>query len=41
MALGGVSYAISERITVDGGVKFGLNDAATDVSHLFGITLKF
>jgi len=40
-ALGGLAYAFSERISVDGGVKFGLNKAETDVTYLFGMTIKF
>lgn len=40
-ALGGAAYALSERISVDGGVKFGLNKAEPDVTYLFGMTFKF
>lgn len=39
-ALGGVSYNVSERITVDAGVKFGLTSPETDVTYLAGITIK-
>lgn len=40
-ALGGLAYLLSERISVDGGIKFGLNKAETDVTYLFGMTFKF
>jgi hypothetical protein len=40
-ALGGVAYTLSERISVDGGVKFGLNKTETDITYLFGMTIKF
>lgn len=40
-ALGGIVYAISDRISVDGGVKVGLNKAETAITYLFGITVKF
>jgi hypothetical protein len=40
-ALGGVAYAVTEKIRLDGGVKFGLNKAETDITYLFGITFLF
>ncbi|MBN1664303.1 MAG: transporter [Deltaproteobacteria bacterium] len=40
-ALGGISYDVSERVTIDAGVKIGLTDPADDVAYLTGITVKF
>ncbi|HSW63298.1 MAG TPA: transporter [Dissulfurispiraceae bacterium] len=40
-ALGGFIYQISERFSVDGGVKFGLTKPEDDVAYLFGVTMKF
>ncbi|MGV8057580.1 MAG: transporter [Smithellaceae bacterium] len=40
-ALGGVSYNVSERITVDAGIKFGLTSPETDATYLAGMTIKF
>ena len=40
-ALGGISYDISERITVDAGIKYGLTSPETDWTYLTGLTIKF
>jgi hypothetical protein len=40
-ALGGVAYAVTEKIRLDGGIKFGLNKAETDITYLFGVTFQF
>jgi opacity protein-like surface antigen len=40
-ALGGISYNVSERITVDAGVKYGLTSPETDWTVLTGMTIKF
>lgn len=40
-ALGGLVYGISERVSIDGGVKFGLNRASTDITYLLGVTFRF
>lgn len=40
-ALGGISYNVSERITVDAGVKYGLTSPETDWTYLAGMTIKF
>lgn len=40
-ALGGVVYAISDRFSVDAGVKFGLTSSETDWTYLLGVTYKF
>lgn len=40
-ALGGLICQISEKFSIDGGVKFGLTKPETDVAYLFGITMKF
>ncbi len=40
-ALGGVLYNLSERITVDAGIKFGLTSPETDWTYLAGLTIKF
>ena len=37
----GSFYKISEKITVDGGVRFGLNDAAPDWNTTVGVTITF
>ncbi len=39
--LGGLIYQISEKFSIDGGVKFGLTKPETDVAYLFGVTMKF
>ena len=39
--LGGIIYAVTEKLDLDCGVKFGLNRAETDWSLLGGITIKF
>lgn len=38
--LGGVSYDVSEKITVDAGVKYGLTFSETDWTCLAGITVR-
>ncbi|MDP2853378.1 MAG: transporter [Smithellaceae bacterium] len=40
-ALGGIGYDVSERITVDAGVKYGLTSPETDWMYLTGLTIKF
>ncbi len=40
-ALGGISYNVSEKITIDAGVKYGLTAPETDWTYLAGITLRF
>ena len=40
-ALGGISYNISERITLDAGVKYGLTSPETNWTYLSGLTIKF
>lgn len=40
-ALGGVSYDVSEKITLDAGVKYGLTSPETDWTALAGLTIKF
>lgn len=40
-ALGGISYDVSERITVDAGVKYGLASSETDWTYLAGLTIRF
>ncbi|MFH2118991.1 MAG: transporter [Pseudomonadota bacterium] len=40
-ALGGLIYNLSEKISLDAGVKFGLTKPEADVSYLAGITIKF
>lgn len=40
-ALGGLIYELSEKISLDAGVKFGLTKPETDVSYLTGVTIKF
>ena len=39
--LGGVSYDVSEKITIDAGVKYGLTSPETDWTYLTGLTIKF
>lgn len=39
--LGGAIYALNKNIDLSGGVKVGLSIPETDVTGLFGITLKF
>lgn len=39
--LGGISYDVSERITVDAGVKYGLTSPETEWTYLAGLTIKF
>lgn len=40
-ALGGISYDVSEKITVDAGVKYGLTATETDWTALAGMTVHF
>lgn len=40
-ALGGISYDVSEKITVDAGVKYGFTSTETDWTVLTGLTVKF
>lgn len=40
-ALGGLIYELSEKISLDAGVKFGLTKPEADVSYLAGVTIKF
>jgi hypothetical protein len=40
-ALGGLIYDLSEKISLDAGVKFGLTKPETDISYLAGVTIKF
>ncbi|MCE5280637.1 MAG: transporter [Deltaproteobacteria bacterium] len=40
-ALGGLIYELSEKVSLDAGVKFGLTEPETDVSYLVGLTFKF
>jgi hypothetical protein len=39
--LGGFIYSVTDTISVDGGVKFGLNNPETDYSIMAGMTLTF
>jgi len=39
--LGGISYDVSEKITLDAGVKYGLTPTETDWMALTGLTVKF
>jgi len=39
--LGGISYDVSERITVDAGIKYGLTSPETEWTYLTGLTIKF
>lgn len=40
-ATGGMVYAISEKVSIDGGVKFGLTRPSADITYLLGVTFKF
>ena len=40
-ALGGISYDVSEKITIDAGVKYGLTSPETDWAVLTGLTIRF
>ncbi len=40
-ALGGISYAISERIALDAGVKYGLTSTEDDWTALTGLSMTF
>ncbi len=39
--LGGIAYAVSERITLDAGVKYGLSDTEINWTGLAGLTIRF
>jgi hypothetical protein len=39
--LGGLIYSVTGKISLDGGVKFGLNKPEVDYSILAGMTLAF
>lgn len=40
-ALGGLIYGLSEKVSLDAGVKFGLTKPEADVTYLAGVTIKF
>ncbi|MFH1080652.1 MAG: transporter [Pseudomonadota bacterium] len=40
-ALGGISYNVSEKITLDAGIKYGLTSTETDWVYLAGLTIRF
>jgi hypothetical protein len=40
-ALGGLIYELSETLSLDAGVKFGLTKSEADVSFLAGVSIKF
>lgn len=40
-ALGGISYDVSENITLDAGVKYGMTSTETDWTGLAGTTFRF
>lgn len=40
-ALAGISYDISEKITLDAGIKYGITSTETDWTALTGITIRF
>ncbi|NLI29382.1 MAG: transporter [Nitrospiraceae bacterium] len=40
-ALGGLVYAITDKLSIDGGVKFGLTKPSADVTYLLGVTYRF
>jgi len=40
-ALGGISYEVSEKITLDAGVKYGLTSTETEWTVLTGLTIRF
>ncbi len=37
----GATYRISEKVTLDGGMRFGFNDAAPDWNSTVGVTITF
>lgn len=39
--LGGAAYVVSERITLDAGVKYGLSDTEINWTGLAGPTIRF
>jgi hypothetical protein len=39
--LGGISYDVSEAITMDAGIKYGLTFTEIDWTYLAGFTMKF
>ncbi|KQC10382.1 MAG: hypothetical protein APR62_01895 [Smithella sp. SDB] len=40
-ALGGIAYDVSEKITLDAGIKYGLTSTETDWTALTGLTIRF
>ena len=40
-ALGGLICQISDKFSIDGGIKFGITKPEDDVTYLFGVTMKF
>ncbi len=40
-ALAGIIYTINKNVDISTGIKFGLNDAADDITGTFGLTLTF
>ena len=40
-ALGGIAYDVSEKITLDAGMKYGLTSTETDWTVLTGLTIRF
>lgn len=39
--IGGLVYALSEKVSIDGGVKIGLTRPSVDITYLLGLTMKF
>mgnify|MGYP001500488188 CR=1 FL=1 len=39
--LSGIAYEISEKITIDGGIKYGLTSTETDWAYLAGLAIRF
>jgi hypothetical protein len=39
--LGGIIYSLNENVDIDFGVKYGMNDAETDLSYLAGAAFRF
>jgi hypothetical protein len=40
-ALGGLVYEITDKLSIDGGLKFGVTKPSADVTYLVGVTYKF
>lgn len=40
-ALGGISYNVTENMTLDAGVKYGLSSTETDWTYLAGLAIRF